>query len=79
MRHPKRCRAEGCDVEVPSELLMCRRHWFMVPAELRRRVQAAYRPGQCGTRRVSDEWRLAARAAVAAVKAKERPPQRTLF
>jgi hypothetical protein len=53
-------------------MLMCRRHWYMVPYAIRRRVWDAYRPGQCDDKRPSKAWRQAADDAIAAVFAKER-------
>lgn len=40
------CHAIGCDVAVPPAMLMCRRHWYMVPADIRDRIWRAYVPGQ---------------------------------
>ena len=40
------CHARGCNVPVPPKMLMCKRHWFMVPYALRKEVWDAYRPGQ---------------------------------
>lgn len=57
---------------------MCRRHWLMVPAELKTRVWATYRPGQADDKRPSVEWLLAADAAIAAVAALERRGQMKL-
>lgn len=37
----KRCRAMGCSQTIPPEHFMCRRHRFMLPAELRRDVYMA--------------------------------------
>ena len=65
------CHARGCEVPVRPELLMCRRHWAMVPRELQRRVWATCRPGQCDDKRPSKEWMVAANAAIDAVAAKE--------
>lgn len=65
------CHAEGCTVRIPRRLLMCRRHWYMVPPELRRRVWETHRLGQeAGDERPSAEWCEAADAAIAAVAAK---------
>ena len=51
---------------------MCRRHWFMVPRELRDAVWWAYVPGQCDLDPLpSDEWHAAAHAAIEAVAEKE--------
>jgi hypothetical protein len=41
---PHTCHARGCALSVPPELLMCHRHWQMVPREIQRRVRATYRP-----------------------------------
>lgn len=61
------CHAIGCDVEVPPKMLMCRAHWYKVPAHLRARVWATYRPGQEVTKDPSLEYIEAQRAAVDAV------------
>lgn len=41
-----RCHAIGCEKEVPPKLLMCARHWRMVPPTIQRRIWAHYVPGQ---------------------------------
>lgn len=61
---PHRCHARGCPVPVKPEMLMCRKHWFMVPYPIRRAVWAEYRPGQCDDRVLSKEWLNAAGAAI---------------
>lgn len=43
------CHAAECAHAVPPRMLMCRRHWRLVPAQLQRAVWRAYVPGQ--------EWR----------------------
>lgn len=43
---PHYCHAIGCPVPVPPRLLMCRRHWRMVPPNLQRDVWRTYRVGQ---------------------------------
>ncbi len=40
------CHARGCGVEVPPKMLMCLRHWRMVPRRLQYRVWQEYVPGQ---------------------------------
>jgi hypothetical protein len=55
-------------------MLMCRRHWFMVPKNLRDRVWATYRPGQCDDKQPSEAWHLAADAAIRHVAAREATP-----
>jgi hypothetical protein len=66
-----RCHAIGCDVEVHPSLLMCRRHWFMVPKPLRKDVWRLYQKGQEVTKEPSREYLAAAKAAIAAVAACE--------
>lgn len=66
------CHAKGCVVAVPPEMLMCRAHWFMVRRDLRARVLATYRPGQCDDKRPSREWHEAADAAIKYVADLER-------
>jgi hypothetical protein len=55
---------------------MCRRHWYMVPAEIRRGVWRCYRPGQEIRKRISPAYLQSVRAAMRAVAEKERlaPP-----
>jgi len=62
-----RCHARGCNVAVPPKRLMCRRHWFMVPREIRNRVWATYSPGQEITKTPSSQYLDAAFAAIEAV------------
>lgn len=58
------CHARGCKTAVRPELLMCLRHWRLVPRKIQRAVWATYRPGQCDDRRPSREWHDAAGAAI---------------
>lgn len=66
------CHALGCQVSVPPEMLMCRRHWFMVPKAIRDRVWSSYRRGQCDDKSPSREWLKAAKEAIRYVAIKER-------
>lgn len=66
------CHAEHCSKEVPPKLLMCYRHWKMVPADLQILVWRYYRRGQELTKDPSREYLEAARQAIAAVAEKER-------
>ena len=66
-----RCHATACSTPVPREMLMCRRHWFMVPRGVRDDVWAAYRPGQCDDLNPSAAYCRAAKAAVIAVADRE--------
>lgn len=65
------CHAIGCPIEVPPEMLMCKKHWFMVPKAIRNAVWKTYRPGQCDDMRPSEEWFEAAKMAIEAVARKE--------
>jgi hypothetical protein len=65
------CHARGCKVEVPPQMLMCSRHWYMVPRHIRRRVWHHYREGQCDDKRPSQAWLEAADDAIAAVWERE--------
>ena len=38
------CRAIGCNNRIPSNFLMCARHWYMVPQVLRTEVYRQYKP-----------------------------------
>ena len=66
------CHARRCNRVVPEKMLMCKRHWFMVPHGLRDRVWETYRPGQEIDKDPSEEWHQAADAAIAAVAELER-------
>lgn len=61
------CHAKGCGAPIKPELLMCFRHWRMVPIKLQRAVWAAYRDGQCLDKNPSEAWHAAADAAIAHV------------
>jgi hypothetical protein len=65
------CHAEGCNTPVPPKMLMCLKHWRMVPRDLQRRVWAAYVPGQEVSKNPTDEYMEVQRAAVRAVAIKE--------
>lgn len=66
-----RCHALRCKTPVAPKLLMCYRHWRMVPKALQQRVWDTYRPGQEITKDPSPEYLVAALAAVDAVADKE--------
>lgn len=65
------CHAKNCTKVVPPRLLMCLKHWRMVPRELQHAVWATYRPGQEVDKKPSRAYLDAARAAIEAVAAKE--------
>lgn len=67
------CHIPTCALEVPPKMLMCRRHWFMVPKGLRAAVWAHYQHGQeRGGVSPSEAWLDAANAAIAHVVKRER-------
>ena len=65
------CHANNCTAACPPRMLMCKRHWRMVPVQLQRAVYLHYREGQCDAKNPSREWLVAARAAIDAVAAVE--------
>jgi hypothetical protein len=52
-------------------MLMCARHWRMVPKALQNAVWSTYRPGQERTKDPSPEYLVAARSAIDAVAERE--------
>lgn len=69
MKHT--CHAIGCQAEVQPALLMCHRHWRMVPLRIRRLVWETYRKGQCDDKKPSTTWLQAAKSAIQYVRDKE--------
>lgn len=66
------CHAKNCKVVTPPKMLMCRRHWYLVPKALRDRVWATYQTGQeVGRVRPSREYFAAVREAIDAVEQAE--------
>ena len=65
------CHAEGCTTPVPPRMLMCRRHWRMVPRALQAAVWAEYVPGQERRKDPTESYLDAAHEAIRAVAAKE--------
>lgn len=45
------CAVPGCNRQVPASKLMCRDHWFAVPASLRSGINATWRAGEIGAYR----------------------------
>jgi hypothetical protein len=70
-RTPHFCHAEGCETKVPPSMLMCLKHWRMVPKPLQNAVWEHYVPGQEIRMNPSGEYVVAAQAAVDAVAAQE--------
>lgn len=65
------CHAKDCNREVPPKMLMCARHWRMVPRSLQDAVWATYRPGQEISKTPTLEYLGAAQDAIRAVAEKE--------
>ena len=40
---PKRCGALGCSEVIPRHLLMCGKHWNLVPADIQQQVYSTHR------------------------------------
>ena len=40
------CHWPGCRKQVPPALWGCKKHWYMLPANIRSLIWAAYKPGQ---------------------------------
>lgn len=57
------CHWPGCETPVKPAVWGCRKHWFMLPAAIRRAIWAAYRPGQEVTKTPSRSYLDAARDA----------------
>ncbi len=59
MKHT--CHWTGCNAEVPPRMWGCSHHWFRLPVALRRKILAAYVPGQEITKTPSAAYLEAAR------------------
>ena len=64
------CHWPGCGQEVPPAMWGCKKHWFALPATLRARVWAAYRPGQENDLKVSEAYFQVANEIQAWIKAR---------
>ncbi len=65
------CHAKNCTVPVPPHLLMCFKHWTMVPRNLQKLVWRHYRPGQEIEKNPTREYLQAMEFAIEAVALKE--------
>lgn len=59
------CNAIGCEKSIPIDYLMCRRHWFLVPLDVRKVIMATWIAGPMF------EYQAAKKQAIEAVAAKE--------
>jgi len=48
MTYTHECPADGCEIQVEREHLMCREHWFLVPKPLRDQIWRAWREWENG-------------------------------
>jgi hypothetical protein len=67
-----RCHAIGCEIPVEPKLLMCFRHWKMVPKFLQKEIWRWYRPGQEVDKKPSREYMAVQKLAIEAVAFLER-------
>ena len=65
------CHATLCEVEVPPEMFMCKRHWFSLPKRLRDKIWNTYRVGQCDDMNPSKEYCQAAKECLVFIANKE--------
>lgn len=68
----RECMAIGCDVLVPSHLLMCKLHWSMVDPPIRAEVLLHYRAGQEQDGNRTDKYDKAMYRAINCVARKEK-------
>jgi hypothetical protein len=68
------CHAVDCSERISPKLLMCPRHWYMVPPALRKRVWQTYRPGQEFDKCPSKAYLEVAKQAINFVAEKEGKP-----
>jgi len=65
------CHATDCEIKVPPEMFMCRRHWFTLPKRLRDKIWSTYRPGQCDDWNITKEYSEAAKECIKFIANKE--------
>ena len=73
----KQCRASGCPATIPLEHLMCHRHWFMLPDDMRQDVWRALQAKRTGDQAGQVEYGVAVIRAIKFVDAEERSRQQT--
>lgn len=69
------CHWPGCGTPVAPKLWGCKKHWFMLPKELRDKIWETYSPGQEITKTPSIEYLDAAQAVQDWIKDKQRADQ----
>ncbi|HEY9617697.1 MAG TPA: hypothetical protein V6C64_12685 [Microcoleaceae cyanobacterium] len=65
-----KCAAKDCPINVPPHLLMCLRHWTMVPQNIQTQVYQGWRRQQRSPKRVEQYWQ-ARQSAIGAVRQQE--------
>ncbi|MDH7973720.1 hypothetical protein QH494_16125 [Sphingomonas sp. AR_OL41] len=68
------CHWPGCDAQVPPAMWGCKRHWYMLPAELRRKIWRTFKPGQEKSKTPSPAYIEAAREVRAWIDAQTAAP-----
>ena len=63
------CHWPGCSKQVPPAMWGCTPHWYKLPADLRSRVWATFRPGQEVNGTTSEAYVKVARAVQDWIKA----------
>lgn len=72
------CHWPGCNAQVKPAVWGCKKHWYMLPADLRQRIWKDYRPGQEQTKTPSRDYVETAHAVQAWI-AEHHPPERKLL
>jgi hypothetical protein len=69
------CRAIGCTRTLPPYVFMCRKHWRLVPGDLKREVWRNYTVAKAKGRQLSEEWdALIVKVVEAVAQIKKDPP-----
>jgi hypothetical protein len=61
------CHAPECHIEIPRSMLMCKKHWVMVPLPIQKRVYKHFRVEQLRNEKPTIDWMWAASDAQTAV------------
>ena len=67
------CPAVGCTKRMPSTMLMCGKHWRLVPVPIQRRIWRSYRKGPTAHTATDDYMRAVADAVKAVADAEPKP------
>ena len=66
-----KCAARSCDKRISLNLLMCGRHWMLLPRRIRERIWSEYHKGIADGTHPTGAYALAVDEAVRAVDGKE--------